>query len=69
LDDGVVDTFGSWLSNAMSHTIDRMSQNRSDAGFDLTPRTRVQRTSLEADLTPEETDVLLRHGTVYAHEC
>ena len=63
LDDRVVDTFGSWLSNATSHTIDRVNPNRSAAGFDLTPPTLDQRTSLEADLTLEESDVLLRHGT------
>ena len=43
--------------------MDRVNPNRSDAGFDLTPPTLDQRTSLEADLTPEESDVLLRHGT------
>ena len=58
-----VDTFGSWLSNPTSHTIDRVNPNRSAAGFDLTSPTLDQRTSLEADLTPEESDVLLRHGT------
>ena len=36
---------------------------QSNSDFDLTPPTRDQRTSLEADLTPEETDVLVRHGT------
>ena len=40
-----------------------MNSNRSSAGFDLTPPTLDQRTSLEADLTVEESDVLLRHGT------
>lgn len=44
-------------------TIDRMNPNRSAAGFDLTPPTRDQRTNLESDLTVEESDVLLRHGT------
>jgi peptide-methionine (R)-S-oxide reductase len=50
-------------SNPTSHTIDRVNPDRSATGFDLTPPTRDQRTSLEADLTPEESDVLLRHGT------
>ena len=36
---------------------------RSSSGFDLTPPTPEQRRSLEADLTAEEADVLLRHGT------
>ena len=58
-----IDTFGSWLSNSTSHTINRVNPNRSAAGFDLTPPSLDQRTSLEADLTPEESDVLLRHGT------
>jgi peptide-methionine (R)-S-oxide reductase len=40
-----------------------MNPNRSAAGFDLTAPTLDQRTSLEADLTLEESDVLLRHGT------
>jgi peptide-methionine (R)-S-oxide reductase len=50
-------------SNPTSHAIDRVNPDRSAAGFDLTPPTRDERTSLEADLTPEESDVLLRHGT------
>jgi peptide-methionine (R)-S-oxide reductase len=62
LDDGI-DTLGLWLSNRMTHTIDRMDPNHSAAGFDLTAPTLDQRTSLEADLTREESDVLLRHGT------
>lgn len=33
------------------------------AGFDLTPPTDAQRRELEAGLTAEERDVLLRHGT------
>ena len=33
------------------------------AKFDLTPPTDAQRKTLEADLSPEETEVLLRHGT------
>ena len=37
--------------------------NRSNAGFDLTPPSRNQRADLEADLSPEEAEVLLRHGT------
>jgi peptide-methionine (R)-S-oxide reductase len=36
---------------------------RSSAGFDLTPPTPDQRASLERELSPEEADVLLRHGT------
>ena len=36
---------------------------RSDAGFDLEPPTADQLKALEADLTPEERDVLLHHGT------
>jgi peptide-methionine (R)-S-oxide reductase len=36
---------------------------RSVAGFDLSPPTDVQRRSLEADLAPEEAQVLLHHGT------
>jgi hypothetical protein len=51
------------LSNPTSHMIDRMNPNRSAAGFDLTAPTPDQRTSLEADLTLEESDVLLRQGT------
>ena len=61
--DGVVYTFGLWLSNPTSHTIDRMNPNRSAGGFDLTAPTLDQRTNLEADLTLEESDVLLRHET------
>ena len=62
MDDGV-DTLGLWLSNRMTHTIDRMDPSHSAAGFDLTPPTLDQRTSLVANLTLEESDVLLRHGT------
>jgi peptide-methionine (R)-S-oxide reductase len=36
---------------------------RSPTGFDLSPPTPDQRQALEAALTPEEADVLLRHGT------
>jgi peptide-methionine (R)-S-oxide reductase len=36
---------------------------RSAAGFDLTPPSSEERTRLEAELTPEEAHVLLRHGT------
>lgn len=32
-------------------------------GFDLTPPSAAERASLEAALSPEERDVLLRHGT------
>ena len=35
----------------------------SPSGFDLTPPTEDERKRLEADLTPEEADVLLHHGT------
>jgi peptide-methionine (R)-S-oxide reductase len=36
---------------------------RSQGGFDLSPPSAEQRAALEADLTREETEVLLRHGT------
>lgn len=36
---------------------------RSESGFDLTPPSSRTRTHLEADLTPEESEVLLRRGT------
>jgi peptide-methionine (R)-S-oxide reductase len=36
---------------------------RSESGFDLTPPSPGPRKELEADLAPEEADVLLRHGT------
>jgi peptide-methionine (R)-S-oxide reductase len=36
---------------------------RSGSGFDLTPPSAESRRSLEASLTPEQADVLLRHGT------
>jgi peptide-methionine (R)-S-oxide reductase len=35
----------------------------SPSGFDLTPPTEDERRRLEADLAPEERDVLLHHGT------
>jgi peptide-methionine (R)-S-oxide reductase len=35
----------------------------SPSGFDLTPPTPLERTRLEADLTREEAEVLLHHGT------
>jgi peptide-methionine (R)-S-oxide reductase len=38
-------------------------ENRSPSGFDLTPPSPETRTRLEADLTDEERDVLLKHGT------
>jgi peptide-methionine (R)-S-oxide reductase len=38
-------------------------QTRSRSGFDLTPPTAVQRTALEAALSPDEARVLLHHGT------
>jgi peptide-methionine (R)-S-oxide reductase len=40
-----------------------VSTRRSSAGFDLTPPTGDQLTNLSAELSPEEADVLLRHGT------
>ena len=36
---------------------------RSPSGFDLTPPSEAQRAGLEADLSEEERDVLLHHGT------
>jgi peptide-methionine (R)-S-oxide reductase len=36
---------------------------RSDSGFDLAPPSPAQRAALEAGLTREESEVLLRHGT------
>ncbi len=36
---------------------------RSPSGFDLSPLSAEERYDLEADLTAEERDVLLRHGT------
>jgi hypothetical protein len=36
---------------------------RSASGFDLTPPTDAERERLEADLTPQEAEVLLHHGT------
>ncbi len=38
-------------------------QTRSQSGFDLSPPDAQQRTALEAALTPEEAQVLLKHGT------
>jgi peptide-methionine (R)-S-oxide reductase len=35
----------------------------SPSGFDLTPPDAAERARLEADLSPEERDVLLKHGT------
>jgi peptide-methionine (R)-S-oxide reductase len=43
--------------------MDRVNPHPSGTGFNLSPLTPDQRTSLEGDLTPEEADVLLRHGT------
>lgn len=40
-----------------------MSDLAVDTAFDLTPPTDDERAKLEADLTPEERNVLLRHGT------
>lgn len=37
--------------------------NRSAAGFDMTPPDEAERAALERVLTPEEREVLLRHGT------
>ena len=36
---------------------------RSASGFDLTPPDAAERKALEADLTREEAEVLLHHGT------
>ncbi|HUO21558.1 MAG TPA: peptide-methionine (R)-S-oxide reductase MsrB [Caulobacteraceae bacterium] len=36
---------------------------QSASGFDLSPPSDAQRAALEADLSPEESDVLLKHGT------
>src|SRR5262245_15828137 len=52
-----------YLSTRRRIRFDRMNSDRSAAGFDLAPPTLDQRTSLEGDLTLEENDVLLRHGT------
>ncbi|MFO0577931.1 MAG: peptide-methionine (R)-S-oxide reductase MsrB [Polyangia bacterium] len=35
----------------------------SPSGFDLTPPSAAERTRLEADLSPKEREVLLKHGT------
>jgi peptide-methionine (R)-S-oxide reductase len=43
--------------------VDAPTPNLSPSGFDLTPPSPEERRRLEADLTPEERDVLLRHGT------
>jgi peptide-methionine (R)-S-oxide reductase len=40
-----------------------VSATRSSAGFDLVSPSADQRTTLQADLSPAEADVLLRHGT------
>src|SRR6185436_7317984 len=40
-----------------------MMAAHSESGFDLTAPSPEQRKLLEADLTDEEADVLLRHGT------
>src|ERR1700742_3064599 len=40
-----------------------MPKTLSEAGFDLTPPNADERKRLEADLTAEERDVLLHHGT------
>jgi peptide-methionine (R)-S-oxide reductase len=42
---------------------DTSAPARSAAGFDLAPPSPDQRRALEADLAPEEAEVLLRHGT------
>ncbi|HUZ11538.1 MAG TPA: peptide-methionine (R)-S-oxide reductase MsrB [Caulobacteraceae bacterium] len=39
------------------------AKTRSSSGFDLTPPSAAERTALEASLSAEERDVLLRHGT------
>jgi peptide-methionine (R)-S-oxide reductase len=40
-----------------------MSTSTSPSGFDLTAPDEAERARLEADLSPEERDVLLKHGT------
>ena len=40
-----------------------MTQAALSTEYDLTPPTEAERKRLEADLSPEEADVLLRHGT------
>jgi len=45
------------MTDAPTHSL------RSEAGFDLTPPTPDEEKRLEADLSPEERDVLLHHGT------
>jgi len=40
-----------------------MSTSTSPSGFDLTPPDDAERARLEADLSAEERDVLLKHGT------
>ena len=44
-------------------TQDAPTALRSDLGFDLTPPTEAELKVLEADLTQEEAEVLLHHGT------
>ena len=44
-------------------TQDAPATLRCDLGFDLTPPTPAELKTLEADLTPEEAEVLLHHGT------
>ena len=44
-------------------TQDAPTITRSDMGFDLTPPTEAEMKGLEADLTQEEAEVLLHHGT------
>ena len=39
------------------------SAQRSASGFDISPPTPAQRSELEASLSAEESDVLLKHGT------
>ena len=43
--------------------MDAQSPNLSPSGFDLSPPSPEARARLEAVLTPEERDVLLKHGT------
>ena len=47
----------------MTDTATTVSATRSPSGFDLTPPSPKQRRDLEAGLTREEADVLLKHGT------
>ena len=47
----------------MTDALSSQTPHRSASGFDLTPPTQDERLRLQADLSPEEAEVLLRHGT------